>query len=360
MSSAILSLGPTQIEKVKGEINNRVILITGGTGSFGSHLMRTLLTDFNPAKVVVFSRDELKQSVLRDELYSSPEKQFGRTSQNMDQILRFFLGDVRDFDRLMEAFSGVDVIIHASALKQVPALEYNPFEAIKTNVMGANNVIRAAVGCGVKKMIALSTDKAAAPVNLYGATKLCQDKLMVAANHMYQKTRIGVVRYGNVFASRGSVVPVFLKQAQLGTVTITDERMTRFTISLAEGVSFSLNCLSALKGGEIFIPKLASYRITTVANVFAKKYGASVTTVGIRPGEKLHEVMVPRDEALNTVEFSEYFVIMPAFESFKFHRQALLAEGATLCKHGFEYESSGNDNFISEDGIVAQLSEICR
>eukprot|EP00392_Amoebophrya_sp_AT5.2_P007846 g7865.t1 len=335
---------------IREQVDGKVILITGGTGSWGKKMLHMLLTEFDPAKVIVFSRDELKQSVMQEEYYPK-----------YYDTLRFFLGDIRDYDRLCDAFRGVDVIFHAAALKQVPALEYNPFEAVKTNILGAHNVIRAARQCGVKRIVALSTDKAAAPVNLYGATKLCQDKLMVSANHMYQgDIMVSVVRYGNVFGSRGSVVPFFLKQKRVQSkLTITDNRMTRFTISLHEGVCFVLNVLARMKGGEIWIPKIPSYKITTVAD--AIKNGDDSTEIvetGIRPGEKLHEVMIPMDEAMNALEYEDCYVIGPAGDVWTNERaEHLEKDGAKqISDPNFEYSSGTNAQWLSREQLVAHMT----
>jgi len=267
--------------------------------------------------------------------------------------VRFFLGDIRDYDRLLDALNGVDLLMHAAALKQVPALEYNPFEAIKTNVIGANNIIRAANACGVKRILALSTDKAASPINLYGATKLCQDKLMVAANFMYPEgPQVAVVRYGNVFGSRGSVVPVFLKQKDSGFLNVTDERMTRFSITLPQGIAFVLNCLKVMLGGEIFIPRIPSYEILTLAKTLAPKCKINVT--GIRPGEKLHEVMVPQDEAINTVQFDGHFVITPAGQEWFAKTEAAMIEkyDGKKCDVDFVYASDNNKEWLDEEDVV--------
>ncbi|CAD7973571.1 unnamed protein product [Amoebophrya sp. A120] len=336
--------------------NEKCVLITGATGSFGQHLVSKILEHCTPAAIVILSRDELKQSVMQEK--------FGRRA-----TVKYLLGDIRDYERLTDAFEDVDIVIHGAALKQVPSLERNPFEAIKTNVLGANNVIRAAVACGVKKLIALSTDNASSPVSLYGATKLCQDKLMVAANHMYRgKARqapvVSVVRLGNVFGSSGSVVPLFLQQAQLsGTVTVTDENMTRFTMALDESVGFVVNCINMMRGGEIFVPKLSTYRLGTLVDVFASE-NIAVSTVGARPGERIHEVMVPQDEAVNALEFDDHFVICPDGPWWdaerKFYKES--KQGKHVGRN-FVYSSNGDESgpsstFVSKEDLQGLLADV--
>jgi len=321
------------------DLNDKVILITGGTGSFGKKFIEIVLREFKPKKLIVFSRDELKQSemqiVFNDRDYPA---------------MRYFIGDVRDRDRLYRAFEGVDVVIHAAALKQVVAAEYNPFEVIKTNILGAQNVIDAAIDQGVQRVIALSTDKAASPVNLYGATKLCSDKLFVAANSYAgsQNTRFGVVRYGNVVGSRGSVVPLFLTQRDSGKVTITDKRMTRFWITLEQGVRFVIQSLERLEGGEIFIPKLPSTNIMDLIEAIAPN--CECETIGIRPGEKLHEVMIPRDDARNAIDYGDYFLIQPSHAWWD-DKAFLDKNGGKPCHADFEYSSDINDVWLSVDEI---------
>lgn len=273
------------------------ILITGGTGSLGNELIRILLHHMNPNKVIIFSRDEYKQSVMQEKF---PKNEY--------KNIRFFLGDVRDFDRLNDAFRDVDIIFHAAALKQVPALEYNPIESIKTNINGSENVIRAAIKNNVKKVIAISTDKAVSPVNLYGATKLCAEKLFIAANNLSPEdgTVFSVARYGNVLGSRGSVLPLFLKQKD--NFTITDKEMTRFTVTIEQAANFVLNCCQKMIGGEIFIPKLPSYNIMQLANIINPN--AKINFIGIRPGEKLHECLIGENESSNVIEFSDFFIIL--------------------------------------------------
>jgi UDP-N-acetylglucosamine 4,6-dehydratase len=319
------------------------IMITGGTGSFGKKYTATLLRDFKPRNVIIYSRDELKQSVMQQE-FPQPE-------------MRYFIGDVRDRDRLTMAMRGVDYVIHAAALKQVPAAEYNPMECIKTNINGAENVIHAALENRVKKVMALSTDKAANPINLYGATKLCSDKLFVAANNMAGslETRFGVVRYGNVVGSRGSVVPFFADLIKQGAdhLPITDERMTRFWITLQEGVDFVIKNFSRMHGGEVFVPKLPSIRITDLAAAMAPKLKTKI--VGIRPGEKLHEVMCPRDDSHLTIEFANHYVICPTITFWggdnKDFKKDAMGDTAKPVSEGFEYNSGTNPHFLSVDEI---------
>lgn len=322
------------------------LLITGGTGSFGKHLVKYLLENTQIERIVVFSRDELKQFDMANLPWVQPHI----------NRLRFFIGDVRDYDRLKLAMRGVDVVIHAAALKQVPAAEYNPFEAIKTNVLGGQNVIDAAHENGVARVVALSTDKAAAPINLYGATKLCSDKLFVAANNYTNanQTRLCVVRYGNVMGSRGSVIPFFKARAAAGVLPITDERMTRFSITLHEGVKFVLDCLERMWGGELFVPKIPSYRIVDVAAAIAPD--ARLEVVGIRPGEKLHEEMITSTDSLSTVEFDDYYVILPTMRLWdveEFRRSSSASEGRMVAD-GFAYNSGTNDDFLS----VGQIRDL--
>ncbi len=320
------------------------ILITGGTGSFGRAFVRMIIDEYEPSRLIVYSRDELKQYEFAQEV-SHPN-------------LRFFIGDVRDGNRLRSAFRDIDFVIHAAALKQVPAAEYNPIECIKTNVMGAQNIIDAAIDMGVKKVIALSTDKAVNPLNLYGATKLCSDKLFVAANHLSPigGPRFSVVRYGNVIGSRGSVIPMFRKQAAEGEITITDDRMTRFWIGLEQGIRFVSECLGRMRGGEIFIPKIPSMRITDLAEAVAP--GCRRKVIGIRPGEKLHEVMVPRDEARNTLEFNDYFLIKPSGH-FGHYNESPIYEGeeGQLLDETFEYSSDVNTEWLTVDQLREWVSK---
>jgi len=324
-------------------LNNKSILITGGTGSFGKKFIETALRKYKPKKVIIYSRDELKQYNMQQE-----EK------YNNDKVMiRYFIGDVRDYKRLKRAMEGVDIVIHAAALKQVPAAEYNPFEAVKTNVIGAQNVIDAAFSNEVKKIIALSTDKAAAPINLYGATKLVSDKLFIAANNYKGKhdIKFSVVRYGNVMGSRGSVIPFFLKQKEKGVLPITDERMTRFSITIQEGVDFVLECLKTMWGGDLYVPKIPSYRILDVAKAISPTAKQSI--VGIRPGEKLHEEMITRTDSLNTIEFFNYFVILPStplWDIEKYKKESSSSIGK-MCEFGFSYNSGDNDHFLSVDEL---------
>lgn len=327
--------------------DNKSILITGGTGSFGKQYVRTLLGNYKPKRVIVYSRDELKQYEMQME-YSVPQ-------------MRYFIGDVRDAARLSQAMRGVDYVIHAAALKQVPAAEYNPMECIKTNIHGAENVIKAAIDNEVEKVIALSTDKAASPINLYGATKLASDKLFVAANNMAggHRTRFAVVRYGNVVGSRGSVVPFFKKLIESGAteLPITDLRMTRFWITLDQGVQFVIKNFARMHGGEIFVPKIPSSRITDLADVMAP--GMRRKVVGIRPGEKLHEVMCPRDDSHLTLDFSDHYVIQPTItftDNSDFSRNRLGEQG-TLVPQDFEYNSGTNPVFLTLDEIRTLLKE---
>ena len=319
---------------------DKVVLVTGGSGSFGKKFIKILLQEYRPAKIIVLSRDELKQHEMRQAGYD-------------DRSLRYFIGDVRDAQRLRRAFNGVDIVVHAAALKQVPACEYNPMEAIKTNILGSSNVIEAALDAGVTKVVALSTDKAVNPVNLYGATKLAAEKLFVQSNSYAggTATRFSCVRYGNVVGSRGSVVPVFLKQRENGVITLTDERMTRFWISLEQGVRFVIRCCEQMLGGEVFVPKIPSMKVIDLARAVAPK--AHVETIGIRPGEKLHEVLVSDDEARSTVELEDMYVVQPA-EAFWFGHE-WEKRGKPLDGE-FRYASNTNTEWLS----IAQLREIIR
>jgi UDP-N-acetylglucosamine 4,6-dehydratase len=323
-------------------LNDKVILVTGGTGSFGQKFVATVLERYRPERLIVFSRDELKQFQMRE-----------RFSEQEYPCIRYFIGDVRDRDRLYRAFDGVDVVVHAAALKQVPACEYNPLEAIKTNVLGAANIVDAAIDRSVELVVALSTDKAASPVNLYGATKLCSDKLFTAANSYSgsHKTRFSVVRYGNVMGSRGSVIPLFLQMRERGELPITDPRMTRFWITLEQGVAFVLASLQRMKGGEIFVPKIPSMNIMDIARAVAPE--CSTRVMGIRPGEKLHEVMVAEDDARNTVEYPDYFAILPSFHQWT--SEELLRNGGKACPEGFRYSSENNTEWLSADQLQEML-----
>lgn len=321
-------------------LNGKSILITGGTGSFGRKFVETILTQYPEIeRVVVYSRDELKQFEMSQQF---SDKEFAQ--------IRYFIGDVRDKERLLRAFEGIDIVVHAAALKQVPACEYNPFEAIKTNVIGAQNIIEAAIDRNVKRVVALSTDKAAAPINLYGATKLCSDKLFAAADNFRGKRDLhfSVVRYGNVMGSRGSVIPYFLNKRSEGVITITDERMTRFNISLEDGVKLVLHALENMWGGELFVPKIPSYRILDLAEAIAPGCRREVT--GIRPGEKLHEEMITETDSLNTIEFEKYFVIVPSMPSWdvsEFTRSL----GGKQCAYGYKYSSDTNSEWLSIEEI---------
>lgn len=328
--------------------NGKNILITGGTGSFGRKIVKTILDHYNPHKLIVFSRDELKQFEMSQ---TFPDTKY--------DCIRYFIGDVREESRLEDAFRNVDYVIHAAALKQVPACEYNPFEAVKTNVLGAQNIIRAAIKQKVKKVIALSTDKAANPVNLYGATKLCSDKLFVAGNSMSGdlSTKFSVVRYGNVVGSRGSVIPFFLKKKKDGILPVTDIRMTRFSITLQEGVNFVLDNIKRMHGGEVFVPKIPSYRLLDVAKAIAPN--AKIKEIGIRPGEKLHELMIPEDDARHTVEFEKYFVIQPDFAWWD-KKSHLLKNGGKICPDGFSYKSDTNSEWLSVDDLKGFVKEFQR
>jgi UDP-N-acetylglucosamine 4,6-dehydratase len=322
--------------------NDKSILITGGTGSFGRRYVRTLLERYRPRKLIVYSRDELKQFEMEQEFHQ--------------ECMRYFIGDVRDRERLVQAMNGVDFVIHAAALKQVPAAEYNPMECIKTNIHGAENVIHAALANEVEKVIALSTDKAANPINLYGATKLVSDKLFVAANNLAggHNTRFAAVRYGNVVGSRGSVVPIFRKHIEAGAdhLPITDLGMTRFWITLQQGVDFVLKNFERMHGGEIFVPKIPSVKVVDLARAMAPTLPHRI--VGIRPGEKLHEVMCPADDAHLTLEFEDHYVIKPSIQfsgPVEFARNRLGETGRPV-EAGFEFHSGRNKRFLSIAEIV--------
>jgi len=327
-------------------LNHKTILVTGGTGSFGKAFVQTVLQRYPGVKrLVIFSRDELKQFEMAQQF--SP-REFPQ--------LRFFIGDVRDGDRMKRATEGVDIVVHAAALKQVPAAEYNPFEAIKTNVLGAQNVIEACLDCGVKRVVALSTDKAAAPINLYGATKLCSDKLFVAANNIKgsRDLRFSVVRYGNVMGSRGSVIPFFVEKRLTGELPITHPDMTRFNISLQDGVEMVLWSIEHAWGGEILVPKIPSYRITDVAEAVAPN--ASRRVVGIRPGEKLHEEMITASDSPNTVDLGRYFAILPSGGDYDIADYAK-AMGGQRVVPGFSYDSGSNSDFLSVPQLRALIEK---
>ena len=315
--------------------NEKVVLITGGTGSFGRKFTRVLLDDYKPAKLIVFSRDELKQYEMK-------------TAGFDDANIRYFIGDVRDLMRLRRAMQGVDIVVHAAALKQVPACEYNPIEAIMTNIIGGRNVIEAALDTSVEKVMALSTDKAVNPINLYGATKLAAEKLFVQSNAYAggTGTRFSCVRYGNVVGSRGSVVPVFVNQRTKGKITITDERMTRFWLSLEEGVRFTIRCIEQMEGGEVFVPKIPSMRVVDLANAIAPD--TEIEVIGIRPGEKLHEVLVSEDEARHTLELEDMYVVEPP--AALWFGRGWRDRGKQL-PEGYRYTSDGNDQWLDESKI---------
>jgi len=328
--------------------NNKVILITGGTGSFGRKFTQTILEKYNPKKIIIFSRDELKQFEMQ-QVFN-------------DNCMRYFIGDVRDLARLEEATDGVDYVIHAAAMKQVPASEYNPMECIKTNIYGAENVIKASIKNNVRRIIALSTDKAVNPINLYGATKLASDKLFISANNMVgmRETRFSVVRYGNVIGSRGSVVPFFQKLISEGAakLPITDKDMTRFMITLSSGVEFVLKSFNRMHGGEVFIPKLPSMCITELAKAMAPDIPQKI--IGIRPGEKLHEVMCPQDESHLTLEFDDHYVIRPSIEftfvdDFTINR---LGEIGVPVGQNYEYNSGGNTEWLSSEKFLNMANDV--
>ena len=319
---------------------DKVVLVTGGTGSFGRKFIEVMLRDYQPRKLIVFSRDELKQHEMRTEGFDDPR-------------LRFFIGDVRDTARLRRAMQGVDIVVHAAALKQVPACEYNPMEAIMTNVMGARNIIDAALDTSVTKVLALSTDKAVSPVNLYGATKLCAEKLFVQSNSYSGEAgaRFSCVRYGNVVGSRGSVIPLFVRQRREGRVTITDPRMTRFWITLEQGVRFVIRCIEQMFGGEVFVPKIPSMKVTDLAQAMAP--GCTVDYIGIRPGEKLHEVLVSEDESLHTLELDDMFVVQP---SHPWWGRDSWQAGRALTD-GFSYSSLNNTQWLDAEQLQTLISD---
>lgn len=327
-------------------LDNKSILVTGGTGSFGRSFVRTVLAKYpGVRRLVIYSRDELKQYEMSQEF--SPQKY---------PALRYFIGDIRDQDRLRRAMEGIDIVVHAAALKQVPAAEYNPFECIKTNVLGAQNVIEACFDSNVTDVVALSTDKAAAPINLYGATKLCSDKLFTAANNIKgsRDLRLSVVRYGNVIGSRGSVVPFFLGQRANGVIPITDPTMTRFNISLQEGVDMVLWALENAQGGEIFVPKIASYLITDLAEAIAPECKQEI--VGIRPGEKIHEEMITTSDSLNTIDLGPYYAILPTTAE-NMADDLLKKRGGTRVEPGFSYNSGTNPDFLTVEQIRETIRE---
>lgn len=326
------------------DLNGKVILVTGGTGSFGKAFIRNILENYNPQKVIVYSRDELKQYEMA-QLF--PVQDY--------PAIRYFIGDVRDYSRLAMAMRETDYVIHAAALKHVPAAEYNPMECIKTNINGAENVVNAALACGVKKVVALSTDKAANPINLYGATKLASDKIFVAANNMSGSigTKFSVVRYGNVLGSRGSVVPFFKKliDENASFLPITDDRMTRFWITLEQGVNFVLSSLDIMQGGETFVPRIPSMKMTDMATALAPDLPHKI--VGIRPGEKIHEIMITSDDGRNTLELSDRYVIEPNFSFWK--REVYTKKGAKPISGDFHYSSDNNDQWLNSKDLLQLL-----
>ena len=342
-----MSKAKTDFDTTQTDLSGKAILVTGGTGSFGRYFVKAVLERYRPKRLIVFSRDEVKQHDMVQDA----------TPDDM-KVLRFFIGDVRDCDRLEMAMREVDIVIHAAALKQIPAAEYNPFECIKTNVYGAENVMQAAIRTGVKQVVALSTDKAASPVNLYGASKLASDKIFVAANNLAGSvgTRFSVVRYGNVLGSRGSVVPVFQKLIAEGakTLPITDPRMTRFWITLDQGVAFVLSCLPMMRGGEIFVPKIPSMKVVDMATVLAPDLPHEV--VGIRPGEKLHEVMITEDDAVSTMELSDRFVIEPAIHLWNWESSA--TDGRKPVAEGFRYASNINDDWMDGETMCELIARM--
>lgn len=314
------------------------VLVTGGTGSFGRKFIEVMMKEYHPERLIVYSRDELKQHEMRMSGFDHPN-------------LRYFIGDVRDLDRLRRAFNGVDLVVHAAALKQVPACEYNPMEAVKTNILGSSNVVDAALDAGVEKVLALSTDKAVNPVNLYGATKLAAEKLMIQSNAYAggMTTRFSCVRYGNVVGSRGSVVPLFIQQREKGEITLTDERMTRFWISLEQGVRFVIRCIEDMHGGEVFVPKIPSMKMTDLAKAIAPH--ANIRNIGIRPGEKLHEVLISDDEARSTVELDDMYVVQPpAALWFGYH----WSEKGKHLPENYHYASDNNTEWLT----VAEIKDM--
>jgi UDP-N-acetylglucosamine 4,6-dehydratase (inverting) len=327
-------------EKDDNMLNNKVILITGGTGSFGKKFLETVFDRYTPRKVIVYSRDDYKQFELQQTYPIDGQ-----------YPIRYFIGDVRDYSRLRRAMEGVEIVVHAAAMKQVPAAEYNPFEAVKTNILGSQNVVDAAMDSGVKRVMAISSDKAVAPVNLYGATKLAADKLFIAANNYRgaKDIKFAVVRYGNVMGSRGSVIPFFLKHRDKGFFPITDVRMTRFNITLPEAVNFVLQHLKGMYGGETFIPKIPSYRILDVAKAIAAS--CEIKIVGIRPGEKLHEDLLTANDAMTTLEYDDHFIIFPSLFHLKQYKARYNGHSGKLCEFGFSYTSGNNPAFLSIEEI---------
>lgn len=322
--------------------NDKIILLTGGTGSFGQKFIEIILSKYNPKVIRIFSRDELKQWEM--------QKKF-----NNNDLLRFFIGDIRDENRLHMAMHDVDIVVHSAALKQVPACEYNPFEAVKTNILGAQNIIHIAIEHNVEKVIALSTDKAVSPINLYGATKLCMEKLFIAANSYVgakRQTKMSCVRYGNVIGSRGSVVPLFKEQRKKGNITITHECMTRFWLTLEEGVKFVIKCTGLMHGGEVFVPKIPSMRIIDMAEVIAPE--CEIKFTGIRPGEKIDECLLTEDEARHSREFEDLFVIEPEFSFWDSKK----SECGKILPEGFRYSSEKNDIWLTKKELAKMIEEL--
>jgi UDP-N-acetylglucosamine 4,6-dehydratase len=319
----------------------KTVLVTGGTGSFGKKFIEVMLREYHPKKLIIFSRDELKQHEMRVGGFNH-------------ESLRYFIGDVRDHDRLRRALNGVDIVVHAAAMKQVPACEYNPIEAVETNINGARNIIDAALDCGVQRVLAMSTDKATSPINIYGATKLVAEKLFIQANAYRGErypTRFSCVRYGNVVGSRGSVVPLFKQQRQTGKITVTDPRMSRFWITLDQGVRFVISSIETMHGGEVFVPKLPSMRLMDLATTLAPD--CEIEFVGIRPGEKLHEAMVMEDEARHTVDAGDRYIILPAHN---WWAETNWSSAAKL-PDGFSYRSDNNDQWLDSDGLLTLINE---
>lgn len=329
------------LDTVSDLVNDKVILITGGTGTFGHKLTEVLLNHYNPKKLIIYSRDEFKQFNMKQLFPESTYKN-----------IRYFIGDVRDYDRLLNATKDVDVIFHAAAMKQVDTIEYNPLEAIKTNIYGTENIIKAAINNKVKKVIGVSTDKCVSPVNLYGATKLCLEKLIIHANLMSTKdsTIFSVLRYGNVMNSRGSVIPVFQKQKDQGYFTITDEKMTRFTLTIDQAINFVLNCASIMIGGEVFVPKLPSYNILQLAKCINPQN--EIKIIGRRPGEKLHEAMISSTESYKTIKCEKFLVVTPEIKINKNYEEKY---GNNYLDEGFEYSSG--DNYLIDDELLIKLIE---
>ena len=338
-----------------GIFKNKTILITGGTGSFGKSFVEKLLRTDDPKKIIIYSRDEYKQFVFQSRLSDKNDLNLGKKIKKV----RFLIGDIRDKERLMRALAGVDIVVHAAALKQVSAAEYNPFEAVKTNIIGAQNVIEACIDSNVKKVVALSTDKASAPINLYGATKLTSDKLFIAANNYKGNNDIkfSVVRYGNVMGSRGSVIPLFMSMKKSDSFPITDKEMTRFNITLDEGVNFVIKSLKEMWGGEIFIPNMPSYKVIDLAKAIDSK--KKLKFIGIRPGEKIHESIITESDSLTTVKINDYYVICPHSEYINWSIEDYIKlKKGKKCNKGFFYDSNVNDNFLSVSDLQKLLKNL--